>query len=768
MIRSIHLSNWKTHSDTTLHFTRGTNILIGMMGAGKSSVLDAISFALFGTYPALQHKRTSIENIITNRPAQKESASVRLEFTIDGKEYAVERTISRNGMTQATLTRDGAYLQSQPKRVTEEISKILHVDYDLFSRVVYSEQNRLDYFLELSASQRKEQIDELLGIDRFSIASENITTLINRIKDMISDQEKVLANLDIGKVEAQLKALEDEKSKLLNEQRRIEAALESASAKAAAAEKMLSEGMASYRAKQAIESEIAAINSRLEFAKKEIEKIDAKKLGSKEELEKQLSIIERSVDALKKSERDLAEAERTSQGKLSRLEASIDELKKKASERNKLLEEMRGKSLEQLQAEAEAALKSQQDLEEKIAYHKMQKSDAEKWASELEKHISKCPLCERDLTDDARIRLLRGKEQLIKLSNEMLAKLSSDLKTAKEKVAALNEEMGRLKLSALRLNDYKGIDEELSSMEESLKLLSKEHEAIKKEHDEKSAELNEINGKMLSLKNSIDTLSRKSSYEREISEGQKRLKERIEEREMIKVDAAAIDALQKAFASEKSAYEKAKSEKESYEKLLKEKEAQIEDRKGQINTINKINAEVASKKKALENLIKFKNSLGEAQVSLRTKLIDAINGVMAEVWPEIYPYGDYSSLALDATGNDYELKLKFKTESGERWESVETVASGGERSIACLAMRVAFALVLVPNLRWIILDEPTHNIDQKGLSRFIHIFNETLPKIVDQIFIITHDEILKQVSNANIYLLERNKEENEPTSVEQL
>ncbi|MEM0086850.1 MAG: SMC family ATPase [Candidatus Micrarchaeaceae archaeon] len=768
MINSIHLSNWKTHKDTHLTFTKGTNILIGMMGAGKSSVLDAISFALFGTFPALQHKRSSIEDIIMSRPSQEENASVRLDFAIDGKDYVVERSISRGGTAQATLTRDGAYLQSQPKRVTEEISKILNVDYDLFSRVVYSEQNRLDYFLELGPSDRKKQIDELLGIDRFSIASDNAKTLINRIKDAIADQEKVVANLDIGKIEAQLKALEEEKAKLLEEQREIEVALKNANARAEVAEKALSEGMSAYKAKQVLENEITSITSRLEFAKREVEKIDAQKLGSKEELERQLHSAEQSLEAVKNEERKLAEVERQSQGKLSKVEAGIDQLKKRIADRDKLLKEIGGKNLEKLQAEADAALNAQHDLEDKAAYYKMQMEDAKKWASELQKHISKCPLCERDLSEETRIALLNGKEQLAKMSSEMLERTLADLNMAKEKVSKLNEEISKLKLHSLRLNDYKGIDEELSKLEESLKLLEKSHAEIKKEHDSKNAALNEANKKILDLKSAIETLSRKSSYEKEIAESQQKLKERSAKLDQIKIDSATIDKLQKAYASEKSAYERAKSEEEAHKKLLNEKESQIEDRRNQIDSINKINEEISNKKKAVEELSKFNKSLSEAQVVLRTKLINAINSVMNEIWPEIYPYGDYDGLALDATGDDYELKLKFKADNGERWEKVETIASGGERSIACLAMRVAFALVLVPNLRWIILDEPTHNIDQNGLSKFIHVFNETLPKIVDQIFIITHDEILKQVSNANIYLLERNKEENEPTSAEQL
>jgi DNA repair exonuclease SbcCD ATPase subunit len=139
---------------------------------------------------------------------------------------------------------------------------------------------------------------------------------------------------------------------------------------------------------------------------------------------------------------------------------------------------------------------------------------------------------------------------------------------------------------------------------------------------------------------------------------------------------------------------------------------------------------------------------------------------MQEVWPELYPHGDYRDIRLEPTSDDYVLKVKTARREEARWEEVDTIASGGEKSVACLTMRVAFALVLVPNLRWMILDEPTHNIDQLGLQRFMKAINEVLPKLVDQVFIITHDETLKEVENAKIYVMSRNKEKGEGTSVE--
>ena len=139
MIESIELTNWKAHGHTKMSFVKGPNILIGHMGAGKSSVMDAISFGLFGTFPARQNRRVDTENIIRNSQEGNISAKIKLSFSVGNVNYVVEREITSGGQSKATLRKDGTYIQSQPQRVTEEIEKALAMDYDLFSRAVYSE-----------------------------------------------------------------------------------------------------------------------------------------------------------------------------------------------------------------------------------------------------------------------------------------------------------------------------------------------------------------------------------------------------------------------------------------------------------------------------------------------------------------------------------------------------------------------------------------------------------------------------------------------------
>lgn len=93
MITEVKLKGWRSHSDSKLVFTPGTNALIGIMGSGKSSIMDAICFALFGTFPNLQSKKLKLDDVImkkterTNRGGSRNKSSSRRNKLFDKKNY---------------------------------------------------------------------------------------------------------------------------------------------------------------------------------------------------------------------------------------------------------------------------------------------------------------------------------------------------------------------------------------------------------------------------------------------------------------------------------------------------------------------------------------------------------------------------------------------------------------------------------------------------------------------------------------------------------
>ena len=196
MIKRVQLQNWRTHKDSEFEFSRGTNVLVGPMGAGKSSVMSGICFALFGTFPEVVARDLKLEEVITSKPHPAEYARVKVEFDYGGGEYAGGRTIHPQGTNEGKLYRAGKLIAG-PKttEATKRLEEILEMDYDLFSRAVYSEQNQLDYFLRLSASQRKEKFDELLEINKYERVRGNAVSVGNRVRRLAEDRKEFLRRL---------------------------------------------------------------------------------------------------------------------------------------------------------------------------------------------------------------------------------------------------------------------------------------------------------------------------------------------------------------------------------------------------------------------------------------------------------------------------------------------------------------------------------------------------------------------------------------------
>lgn len=766
MIDSIELKNWKTHKDTKLKFSRGTNILLGQMGAGKSSVMDAISFALFGTYPAIQHKRVAVDEIIMNRPEQKKQASVDLEFGIDGSSYSIQRNLELSGSTRATISKNGAYLQSQPQRVNEEVERILKVDYDLFSRAVYSEQNRLTYFLELRPSERKKQIDELLGLDKFATAQDNATTLINKIKDMVAENEKTISSFDIKKLREQHQAMLDDISKLRKARKELEQELKVHEKARSETEGRLKDAKEQYSKRTLLAKEIAELRSKLDFVEKEIEKIKERGITDRGMVEKQVAAAKNAFESAKKAEKEASDLEKAAFQKAAHLEAETKGINKELEEREKLVKEQEKKNRKAVESEVKKRSEELKALKDECDANIASANENRKWLSELEKHLSKCPICERELTADIRERILAEKKSTIKALEAQIEKQKQGVEKAEKEVEANKKELDAINRLEEKLSGYSDVEKRVKEAKEALSKARDEEQKLKKKAEAANEAVSKAKDALAKLEAEKENAERAERYSAEKEKSSKSLKEKEGSLAKISVNEVIIDKIQNEFTKVNVQMKETSTKLDANASAEKEKAAQAGEKEKEIGLIEKMNEEVKSKKKAVENVAKFKVALEETQTTLRTKLIGSINDIMQEIWPELYPYGDYQSLLLEPTSDDYVLKVKTARIENNGWEDVEAIASGGEKSVACLAMRVAFALVLVPNLRWIILDEPTHNIDQQGLTKFVKAINEVLPRLVEQVFIITHDEMLKQVPNARIYVLSRDKEESGETKVE--
>lgn len=762
MIDSIEITNWKTHKKTRLDFQKGVNVLIGVMGAGKSSAMDAVCFCLFGTFPALQHKRVSLSELIMSRPSQETGAEIKLSFTVGDDKYIVTRRIGKDG-NSAVLERNGQYLQAQPTKVTEEIESILKVDYDTFSRVVYSEQNQLDYFLGLAKGPRKKEIDHMLGLDAFALAEENTTSLINRIKDIIRAEEEAIARSDEKELREQLEKIKELKEKVKKDQALLLANEKKSKIEAEEAKTLLDTIRKKLEKKRKIAEELNTLQGRCitlinEIKKLHVQKIDEKALGERRsELERDESELKEKIDENRK-------AVVSSTKKVADLEASMKMNKRKAAERDSIILETKGYDISMTKRRIEEENRSWKALTEEAAAKRGKTQELNDSLKELGKHISKCPVCERELAPELKARLISEKGAALESLEKEIKGIVKSSEDKYRHIKELNELQGKLAIAESKLSEYKNVDKLIEEQSTEHNKAKKELETEDKKSEKLAKEYDTLREQLSKIMTGLQSLERKKGYESELMKNKESIEAKSGELVSMDVDDKSLYDAQEKVTKHSAEYADISSNLKNSADMLVQIEVQEKDKEKQVKVIEDAVKKIAVRHKHVQNLNKFKSALVETGAMLRNKLVTHINNLMQGLWPQLYPYGDYSSIKLDAKKDDYLLEVNAGRNGEEEWIQVDGIASGGERSVGCLAMRIALAMVTVPNLRWLILDEPTHNIDSAGISKMIEILGEELPNMVEQIFIITHEDELKRIPQARVYTLERDKGANAPTS----
>ena len=149
---------------TEIEFEKNnTNLIIGTNGAGKSTMLDALTFALFN-----KSFRKINKNQLINTSNEKDCL-VEVEFTVNSRNYLVRRGIKPNIFEVEV---DGVQLRKEAdERANQRILEdtILKVNYKSFTQIVILGSSAFVPFMQLTSANRREVIEDLLDIRIFSV-----------------------------------------------------------------------------------------------------------------------------------------------------------------------------------------------------------------------------------------------------------------------------------------------------------------------------------------------------------------------------------------------------------------------------------------------------------------------------------------------------------------------------------------------------------------------------------------------------------------------
>jgi len=183
---------WRNFLSTGNQFTEvnfqehHTNLIIGTNGAGKSTILDALTFVLFNK-PFRKINKPQLVNTTNER-----DCLVEIEFTINTREYTVRRGIKPavfdiivNGIPLHREADDRAM-----QRILEE--NILKLNYKSFTQIVILGSSTFVPFMQLTSANRREVIEDLLDIRIFSAMN-------NILKDIVKEKKSQVKSLELKK-----------------------------------------------------------------------------------------------------------------------------------------------------------------------------------------------------------------------------------------------------------------------------------------------------------------------------------------------------------------------------------------------------------------------------------------------------------------------------------------------------------------------------------------------------------------------------------------
>ena len=618
----------------------------GSNGAGKSSLLDSITWALFG------ESRGKSSDII-NLNQEVKAAEVALTFKYESNIYRVQRSLPRNKSTMLEFQiQNGDGWRPLTERTTREtqarIQQTLRLDYDTFVNASFFLQGKADQFTQQNAGRRKEVLSSILGLEIWETYKTRTAEKRKTLEDEVTAIEGRIAEIDVELAEedarrARLKELDASLKRLtsarltqetilenirktaavLNEQRKLvemySRSLENSRSALAGLESRLAEKETEHAAYIDLVNRTKEIESAYKAWRKtraEVEKMDGIAAQFREHDEKRQPLlleIEAEKARLEQELAGLQEQNTVISGQLSmssELDRKIETAKQALAEVEAKLDERGGlekavSSARERQAELKAeneALKTQMD-EMKARIDRLESSDG-----------ADCPLCGQPLTPEHRRQTLQQLKQDGKASGDRYRANQKEIAGLAQQIT---EHGTRATQRASPENARLAHSNTISQLTERLETLQKQ-----------SAEWKKTGAKRIK---EVTKLLESGKY---ASDAQKELTKLNKELAKLGYDASAHDAARQAEIEGRSA-----EEEHTNLKTAREVSKQIE---GEITNLEE------EKRKRKEEIAQQQNDYDAASTVLAEAEAQSPN--LDEAERELFRLREQENLARDEVG----------------------------------------------------------------------------------------------------------------------
>jgi exonuclease SbcC len=752
VITRVRLRNFTCHSNTDLQLPEGLLVFIGRNGAGKSSVVDAITYALYG-----EHSRDDNANLVRDGST---GGAVELEFSFNGRLYRVVREFDSVGkLIHSFMTEDGKPVvvgeRKKEESVTSRITSLLGLSYERMKSAVVIQQGELDKILESSSKTLKELFDELLGLSKLDEAYNKMRDVIKRFEEKIRENMKNMnMNYGVGdaeRVAAEIEEKEKDLDKLRAEVGKLELEVESLKREL----KEVSEKLGKLRKAKELYAK----------TREGVLKVIGKLKLSHNTLKTSLENVESHIKLI--DEVDEQEFSNHLE-RLEKLKKLLDELRQKLGEAKGKANALRER-LSTFKSLQEKPMKGGKTLDELSAEAEQKARRLSENSMELGRMLERGLVGEREL----RGRVEEGVRELVGLVSEAynagqsswLAELKEEAERAAAAETELQKEFDSVEAEIEKVKLYKGKDVERlrDRLEEAKQALEKL--GGREKIQELKAAATYLDGRIRQLEQAISTggLPSRDSFEglweylkEDVKPELQELFENLERLSQEPLNQQELEELEERYTS--------------LNKSLGGKEEQLRHCRNEIEKLEKDLEKLSRAKEVLVRAERFHRLLDRIRDEIFYKDGPVLKRFRAWIYGKVSErareYLSMFSIRVDDVRiwEDEKGEVVFGCSYGGREVDSDRL-SGGERMALALAIRLAISDVLAARkLGFLILDEPTVHLDSENRGRLREAFS-ALARVNRQVIVITHDEEVFEGADAALIRFERGVAPNAATEV---
>ncbi|MFX4237475.1 AAA family ATPase [Aliarcobacter butzleri] len=781
ILNKLELVNFKKYINKTFTFDEGLVGIIGKNGSGKSTIFEAILFALYG-----ELKTKGAKDFIRNSTvSEKEAVSVTLEFEFENFTYKVIREFRGKLLSaNAKFYKNEELVTTGAKEVTNSIVKLVKMGRDSFMHTLFASQKELTSLSNLKPEDRKRMIRKLLGLEKIDAIETMLVEKSRGLKREIDAfRDLLLSSDEISSKENLIKTHNENKTSINTNLLSKSKELETIKQKEFEAKKELDNLQKTKDIKVKLSSDLELIkitlesnkqqqtklsNEFLELQQKQKEsitlepfKIEYEELIIKLKEQQKLKEIKLTIDGLNREQIQLREQYKKAKNDISKLEFEVKDY------------EILKSKQQELQNELEKVQTNTKDLEVQIKAINSLISGDQKIIDMTKSQIfqiedigkgSNCPTCTRPLLEEY---------------DKVIANLSNTIQTLqKEKIDKQTIELKRVENLKITIDKQKDdLQNQLQELNKQLTII----ETKQKDIVNVNVHFKDVEAKGKKNKEELQKLSQYSYDEKlhqDMIDKEQTLKPKYDEYKRVQTIVQRVPIIQRDLEEVKKVIEQNieaftnkekeikevvydetnhKTKLEEFTILQKHKDdittvvndfkvniasidGEIKTLQAALHTNKEHQSKLSGKQQDVSDYEKIKISLSEFKTKLNSKVAPRISTIASNMYSQITK-GKYQHIEVD---NDFDFYIY---DEGQKFPIDRF--SGGEVDLANLVLRIAISKTLgelngAGNIGFLAFDEIFGSQDESRRMEILEAFH-TIKEQYRQIFLISHEIEIKEM-----------------------